>query len=731
MNPSIMRDELAPVQGTHLKEYLRVIRRRKLLFIQVFVLVVAIGAAATLLSKPVYQTEAKILIPGASTTITFSQDTNPLSEVLKPMQVDSIPTQLQLMQEPDFQNRAFAEAQVKHPAGVHVSSVRDTNVISVVAEGENPKEIADLANTVVRLHLAKMDDQSSAGLRRAISWVTKQQGDAKQRLKEAEQQLIGFRQKNRIVQASTQQEARIKEFLETQSKAREAEANVTSTQAQIAQLRAELSREKPTIDTPLSRENTRREKLQEKLDDYQSQRQELLRDFQEDSDPVKALDQQIGMVQAELNKEQPIRTIPNPVPNPVHTSLMSKLAELESSLQGYIANRNAFQAKQGAEKAMIDDVSPAEVRLASLTQERDAAQADYNTYTNNLHLLQTRENAPMRRPMALGVAPVPGTPIRPHRTVNLAMTIFVALGLATGMVFLQEYLDDRLNSPDDLEQISVLPSLAHVPLMPPTESRLVSALPANSHVAESYRALRASIGFAGVDTPIRRLQVTSASKGEGKSVTALNLATAMAMDGKRVILVDGDMRRPSLHRMLNQSDSPGLSELLVGMRGVDEVVRDTETENLQVLCAGAIPPNPAELLGSQAFDQIMTQLEERADIVVIDSPPCMPVTDPLIIAPRMDGVLIVVHAGNTRKAGIKHVENLLRRARARVLGVVFNQVQADKGGYYYYNYYYYYGDGYYSQPADRKNGNGKSKRRKLPLGIGSTSERDGEEVEKV
>jgi capsular exopolysaccharide synthesis family protein len=296
------------------------------------------------------------------------------------------------------------------------------------------------------------------------------------------------------------------------------------------------------------------------------------------------------------------------------------------------------------------------------------------------------------------------------------------------MVFLQEYLDDRLNSPDDLENISVLPALAHVPLMPATEPRLVAALPANSHLAESYRALRASIGFAGVDTPIKRLQVTSAAKGEGKSVTSLNLATAMAMDGKRVVLVDADMRRPSLHRMLNLPETPGLSEMLVGMCSVEEGLRPTDVENLQVICAGAIPPNPAELLGSQALDQIIARLEEHADMLIFDSPPCMPVTDPLVIAPRMDGVLLVIHAGNTRKAGVKHVENLLRRARARLLGVVFNQVQADRNGYYYYSYYYS-GDGYYSQSEDGKNG--KTQRRKLPLGRGHASDAKDDHAEKL
>jgi capsular exopolysaccharide synthesis family protein len=161
------------------------------------------------------------------------------------------------------------------------------------------------------------------------------------------------------------------------------------------------------------------------------------------------------------------------------------------------------------------------------------------------------------------------------------------------------------------------------------------------------------------------------------------------------------MRRPSIHRVLNVPGSPGLSEVLVGTKTLAEVTLPTDTENLFVVPAGAIPPNPAELLGSRRFDEVIRELEEQCDVVLFDSPPCIPVTDPLIIAARMDGVVLVLHQGQTKKGAIKHVEELLARARARLIGVIFNRVQQGKGGYYYYHYYYYYGDGYYADTANR------------------------------
>jgi capsular exopolysaccharide synthesis family protein len=370
-------------------------------------------------------------------------------------------------------------------------------------------------------------------------------------------------------------------------------------------------------------------------------------------------------------------------------------------------NYTAASAELNGQQAKRNDLGAWEVDLNTLTQERDRLQTRYASLSDRLQDLEIRKNARAQTIRVIEAAAMPRKPVQPQPVLNLAISLILGLIIAAGVVFLQEYLDDRINEPEDVERLCALPSLGHVPLISGEQTRLVSALSANSPAGEAYRALRSSIGFAGLDAPIRRLQLTSASKGEGKSTTALNLATAMAIDGKRVILVDADLRRPSIHRMLDLPPSPGLSELLVGMKTLDEALQPTDVENLWVVAAGPIPPNPAELLGTRAFERIIEQLEERADIVIFDSPPCIPVTDPMVIATRMHGVVLVVHPGQTRKPVIKHTVELLERARARIVGVVFNRIEATRGGY----YHQYYTDGYYSdshQNGDSSRRNGKS-----------------------
>lgn len=696
-----------PADDMGIKDYLEVLRRRKALFIQVFVLVMAVGIVVTLLSKPVYETRAKLLVPVASSTVSLVDTKNPLSSILAQYQPDSVATQLQVLQADPFQEEARKNAGVQErpgiePPTVRVSNVKDTNIIEITVEGGDPKEIARLANAMVDLHQKQTDVWANSGLTRTLELTRKGVQEARAKLDAANQKLLAFRRTHRVVQLTAEQESQAKEYVELQAKVRETQSNITTTRAQIQEIRSRLAKEPVDLVEDSTKENPRIEKLQAKLDELQLQRDDLLREFQPTSREVRDIDAQIASVQERLQAEPKELTTRRHTPNPVRPTLQMKLAELEAALQGHEADYNAAKALFETKAGVVDQLGPWEVEQSRLNAERDAALAAYTQLSEAQRDLELRRSARMPGAREIEKAPVPGSPVRPRKAVNLALTLFLALALASALAFLQEYLDDRINSPDDMERITALPTLGHVPLVSPDQPRLVSEMPANSHVAESYRALRSSIGFAGIDSPIRRLQITSASKGEGKSMTSINVATAMAMDGKRVILVDADMRRPSTHRVLNLPNSPGLSEVLVGTKTVEEAIQPTGIENLSLMPAGPIPPNPAELLGSRRFDQVIQELEERCDVVVFDTPPCIPVTDPLIIAGRMDGVVLVLHQGQTKKGAIRHVEEQLARARARIVGVIFNRVQHSKGGgYYYYHHYYYYGDGYYADQANR------------------------------
>ncbi len=212
---------------------------------------------------------------------------------------------------------------------------------------------------------------------------------------------------------------------------------------------------------------------------------------------------------------------------------------------------------------------------------------------------------------------------------------------------------------------------------------LITLTDPRSPISEAYRTLRTNLSFSSLDEPIRTLVVTSAAPEEGKSTTIANLAVTMAQGGKKTILVDCDLRRPTLHEIFNLPAEPGLTNLLLEDSD-QQLVHDTEVKGLQVLTSGPLPPNPADLLGSQKIDQIISQLASSADIVLFDAPPVIAVTDATVLGSKVNGVLLVINAGKTRREHAARARELLDRANVRIIGAALTNAPRDSsiGGYY-------------------------------------------------
>ncbi|NPV27277.1 MAG: CpsD/CapB family tyrosine-protein kinase [Firmicutes bacterium] len=210
-----------------------------------------------------------------------------------------------------------------------------------------------------------------------------------------------------------------------------------------------------------------------------------------------------------------------------------------------------------------------------------------------------------------------------------------------------------------------------------------------SPVAEAYRTLRTNITFSALDKPFRTLMVTSAGPEEGKSTTLANLAIAMAQAGSRILVVDCDLRKPLQHKIFSLSNRQGVTNLLVENLDAEQVIQSSVVPNLDVLTSGPIPPNPSELLGSKRMQSLLPRLVERYDCVLLDTPPAVAVTDAAVLAPHVDGVILVIRAGVAKIEMLKEAKSLLDNANARIIGTVLNGVKYDGDDY---QYYYYYGE---------------------------------------
>lgn len=214
-----------------------------------------------------------------------------------------------------------------------------------------------------------------------------------------------------------------------------------------------------------------------------------------------------------------------------------------------------------------------------------------------------------------------------------------------------------------------------------------------SPISEAFRTLRTNIGFSSLDKPLKTLLITSPIPEAGKSFIAVNLALTMAQNENRVILVDTDLRKPVIHKIFEEDNKPGLTNILVEDKKIKEVMRRvTDIEpNLYFIPSGPIPPNPSELLGSNKMKEVLKELQDQADLVLFDSPPVIAVTDALVLANLVDGVVLVLGSGEVTREAAKQAKMLLEKVKAKILGIVLNKVDMEREGHYQY-YYYYYGD---------------------------------------
>jgi Mrp family chromosome partitioning ATPase/capsular polysaccharide biosynthesis protein len=385
-------------------------------------------------------------------------------------------------------------------------------------------------------------------------------------------------------------------------------------------------------------------------------------------------------------------------------AVSAQLDEQLAALRRQIADYDARISQRAAEAAFTGGA----VRDDVLEAASEAASLQYQTVFSRQQELQV--DIGLKRAGATLLAEA-GTPRVPTGSGPIKSAVFgavVGLLLGIGIALLREQLDDRAKSRAELERVTGLPVLAELPVDPPSGKRrhLATRDAPLSPLAEATRSLRTSLHFLGVDEPLRRIVVTSASPGEGKSVVAANVAVAYAQAGFHTALVSADMRRPGVERLFDvPAHTRGLSDLIadaagrsaasgpsngsgrtfppLGASGLD-VLRATDEPNLFLLPAGSVPPNPSELLASRHATEVLDALGEEVDVVVLDSPPTLPVTDAAVLAAKSDGVVLVAVPGETMRGAATRASETLQAPQVRLLGLVLNKSRdAGRSAYHY------------------------------------------------
>lgn len=382
----------------------------------------------------------------------------------------------------------------------------------------------------------------------------------------------------------------------------------------------------------------------------------------------------------------------------IANTLVAVFAEQNRALQAarYDASKQSLREQMAQIEAQIREADTALAALGDVEDvQRDRLEANIAQYRQTYaSLLQSYEQIRVAEAQTTAsvvqaeLASAPGQPIRPRTRNNTALAGVVGLMIAAGIVFLIETLDDTLRTAEQVARELGLPVLGIIATHTVPEGQPISAAKPRSLASEDFRSLRTNIQYASVDRSIRSLLVTSPSPSEGKSTVASNLAIVLAQSGSKVALIDADLRKPNVHKVLGLPNRLGLSNLFVQTSPLlNGHMQPTVTPNLAALTSGALPPNPSELLGSEKMFRILGHIHESVDMIIVDSPPVLAVTDSAVLGPRVDGVILVLKPGATKLAAARHAVDQLRRVGARILGVVLNEVETGRRGYSY-NYYY-------------------------------------------
>jgi succinoglycan biosynthesis transport protein ExoP len=564
---------------------------------------------------------------------------------------------------------------------LNVVPVRNSRIVELRVTSSEPQLAADMANGVAKAYIQQNLEARFSASKDATDWFGQQLAEQRKKVEETEVALQQYKETHDAIAVEDRQNIVVQRLADLNGAVTKAKTTRIEKEALYNQLKAvQGTAAVDTFSAVLGNEYI--QKMKSDIGDLQRQEAQLAEKYGDRHPEMMRIKNAVQVAQAKYDNEV------NKVVESVHAEYMAALAQ-ERSLTGALETQKSEALglnRKGIEYTVLQREAESNRQLyESLLQRTKETGISGELKSSNIRVVDAAE--------------VPTSPVLPRRSNDLMMAALAGSVLALGLVFLFEYLDNRIKSPQELRALN-LAFLGMVPKIDNSGPTLLNdAVPAA--FGEAIRAVRTNVLFSSADEGVRSVVVTSAGPGEGKSLFSSNLSVSLAQAGQRVLHIDADMRRPRVHDIFEVPQEPGLSNLLVGDCKPSEAVRKTSVPNLCVLPAGMIPPNPAELLGSKRCVEYLATLGEHFDWVVIDSPPVLAVADASVLANSASGVIFVIGADQTTRNTAKAAVEQLNAVQAHVIGAVLNRADVERNPYYYSAYYRKEYSRYYAKAQPR------------------------------
>ena len=701
--------EAQPQNESHLWDYVHVLLRRRRLVLAVFIAIVAAATLRSLLTTPVYQATAQLLIEKQNPNVLNFQGVTQENQgwgiddyyqtQYKLLQSRSLARRviehLNLLNDPEFggpRDKAQIDALLAQPPGqspelegaiggfigsTAVQPIRNSRLVNVSVVSGRPEFAATAANALAQLYIQQSLDLRFETSSEAGEWLGTQIEEQRKKAEDADRRLQELKRHEGLINIEERRTLLDQRLKELGTALNERKTERLQKEALFRQMAGATNPEElPEVMRSGVVQNLRIE-----LANLERQQAQLLERYLDQHPEVMKVKNQIQDTRSKLRSEaqRVIRSAEND-----YKASAAQEASISSALES-----SKQEALQLASRAVTYDSQKREVDAAKQVLDSLMSRAKQTDVESELKSTNIRIVDP---------AVVPRGPIRPRTQRDILLGILLGAFLSVGLAFFLEYLDNTLKTPDDVRQHLGAPLLGVVPELTSDKhpNLVILNTDLDQRFVEGYRVIRTALNYSWSEPGARIITVTSTGPGEGKTLTAVNLALTLAAQEGRTLLIDADLRKPTTHALVRGRKNPGLSDILVGRAKASQAIQQSlQGTNLSYLPSGTHAPSPADLLTNRTMKGLLEGLRKFYDWIIIDTPPVGAVAEPLILAPLTDGVVVVTGAEMVPRKAVLHTLERIHDTGARILGVVLNRAQVDKHSYYYSHYYgHYYGESY-------------------------------------